>query len=98
MHGIPTGTITFLFTDIEGSTQRRERHPGPMKAAMARHDILLRQAIEANNGFTFKTIGDALCAAFSTAPQALLAALSAQRALLVEPWGEVGAIRVRMAL
>lgn len=98
MPAIPTGTVTFLFTDIEGSTQLWERHPEAMKVALARHDALLRQAIEANNGYVFKTVGDAFCAAFPTTPDALTAALAAQRALFAESWGEVGSIRVRMAL
>ncbi|MBI4316078.1 MAG: hypothetical protein HY679_09085, partial [Chloroflexi bacterium] len=53
MPEFPTGTVTFLFTDIEGSTRLWERHPEAMKAALARHDALLRQAIEANGGYAF---------------------------------------------
>src|SRR4051812_26336476 len=94
----PTGTVTFLFTDIEGSTKRWERQPAAMQAALARHDALLRKAIEARGGYVFKTVGDAFCAAFATAPDALAAAIAAQRALHGEPWGEIGPIRVRMAL
>ena len=94
----PGGTVTFLVTDIEGSTRRWERFPEQMGAAVARHDMLVRQAIEQFGGFVFKTVGDAFCAAFATAPDALLAAIAAQRALNQEPWGEVGSLRVRMAL
>ncbi len=94
----PSGTITFLFTDIEGSTKRWEQHPVLMNSALAHHDSLLRQAIEAQGGYIFKTMGDAFCAAFSTAPNALNAACEAQRALYAEDGGEIGAIRVRMAL
>src|SRR5689334_12378284 len=97
MSNPPSGTITFLFTDIEGSTQLWEQHPEAMKSALARHDVLLRQAIEAINGYIFKTIGDAFCAAFSTAPEALAAALTGQRAVHTEAWGETP-IRVRVAL
>ena len=61
----PAGTVTFLFTDIAGSTQLWEQHPAAMPAALARHDGLLREAIERHGGFVFKTIGDAFCAAFA---------------------------------
>src|SRR5437870_11551419 len=99
MPELPTGTVTFLFTDIEGSTKRWEQYPQAMGVALARHDEILRQAIEANGGYVFKTVGDAFCAAFPTPNGALAAALSAQRALNGEPWSEAtGPIRVRMAL
>jgi class 3 adenylate cyclase len=52
---LPTGTITFLFTDIEGSTKLWDAHPDAMRLALTRHDGLLRQAIEDNNGLVFKT-------------------------------------------
>jgi class 3 adenylate cyclase len=94
---LPSGTVTFLFTDVEGSTQRWEQQPDAMKVASSRHDALLRAAIDANGGRVFKTVGDAFCAAFATAPAGLGAALAAQRALVMEAWGEVGAIRARMA-
>ncbi len=92
------GTFTFLFTDIEGSTRRWEEQPGVMSAAVARHDALLRSAIEAHGGHVFKTVGDAFCAAFHTAQDALAAALAVQYAVESEDWGAVGALRVRMAL
>ena len=99
MPQLPTGTVTFLYTDIEGSTRRWEAHPDAMHAALARHDALLRAAIETNGGAVFRTAGDAFSAAFPAAPQALAAALAAQRALAAEPWPpETGALRVRMAL
>jgi predicted ATPase/class 3 adenylate cyclase len=95
----PTGTVTFMFTDIEGSTRLWERNPQAMQEALARHDELLRSAIEARNGYVFKTMGDAFCTAFGTATDAAEAALAGQRALLEEGWAEeIGAIRVRMAL
>ena len=78
---VPTGTITFLFTDIEGSTARWERAPEAMAAALARHEALLRAAIEAHGGRVFKTVGDDVCAVFPVAADALAAALAAQRAL-----------------
>src|SRR5215208_7253914 len=95
----PTGTVTFLFTDIEGSTGLWERDSSAMQAALARHDDLIRSAIEARGGYVFKTGGDAFCVAFPTAPEALEVALSAQRALLVDrDWIEAGPPLVRMAL
>jgi predicted ATPase/class 3 adenylate cyclase/Tfp pilus assembly protein PilF len=94
----PTGTVTFLFTDIEGSTRMWERSPQAMQAALARHDELLRRAIEERGGYVFKTVGDAFCCAFPTAPDALEAALDAQRLLLNERWAESDPLGVRMAL
>ena len=95
---LPTGTVTFLFTDIEGSTRRWEEHATAMQVDLARHDTLLHQAIESQGGVVFKTSGDAFCAAFATAPDALSAAAMAQRLLLAESWGESGPLRARMAL
>ncbi|HKH38771.1 MAG TPA: adenylate/guanylate cyclase domain-containing protein, partial [Rubrobacter sp.] len=87
----PSGTVTFLFTDIEGSSRMWEESPATMRAALARHDEILRSVIEAHGGHVFKTVGDAFCAAFSTAPEALEVALAAQRALLVDSdWIEAG--------
>ena len=62
---LPSETFAFLFTDIEGSTRLWEKHPEAMHLALARHDALLRHAIEDHDGIAFKTIGDAFCAAFS---------------------------------
>ncbi len=94
----PTGTVTFLFTDIEGSSRLWERYPVDMGPALARHDAILRGAIEAHGGFVFKTVGDAFCAAFGDAMEALRSTLVAQRALFAEDWGAVGPLRVRMGL
>src|SRR5215208_3948762 len=96
-----TGTITFLFTDVEGSTSLWERNPKAMSEALSRHDEILRTAIEANNGHVFKTVGGAFYAAFSTALEALSAALDAQRGHFTihhAEWEETGPLRVRMAL
>src|SRR5215208_5323612 len=99
MSSPPTGTVTFLFTDIEGSTRLWESNTQAMQEPLARHDELLRTTIEARDGYVFKTVGDAFCAAFGTATDAAEAALACQRMLLEEGWAEeVGAIRVRMAL
>ena len=94
----PTGTVTFLFTDIEGSTKLWERNPQAMQEALARHDELLRRSIEERGGYVFKTVGDAFCCAFPTAHDALEAALDAQRLLLKERWAESTPLKVRMAL
>ncbi|HWQ11215.1 MAG TPA: tetratricopeptide repeat protein [Roseiflexaceae bacterium] len=88
---LPSGTLTFLFTDIAGSTQLWERHPAWMRAALARHDALLRQAIESHGGQVFKSVGDGVYAVFADAPTALAAALAAQRALAAEPWDALAA-------
>ena len=98
MSALPTGTVTFLFTDIEGSTRLWQQHPEPMKQALLRHHALLQQSIESSNGYVFQIVGDGFCAAFHTAAGGVAAALAAQRALAAEPWGETGPIRVRMAL
>src|ERR1043166_7435553 len=98
MAELPTGTVTFLFTDIEGSTRLWEQHPEAMPAALACHNTLLRQAIEAHRGQVFKTVGDQFCATFSRAQDALTAAIQFQRALQAEAWGKIGSLRVRAAL
>ena len=95
---IPSGTVTFLFTDIEGSTKKWEQYPDAMKSALKRHDEILKVAVESNSGYVFKTIGDAYCAAFSTAPDAANTIIRAQTELHAEEWGEIGAIKVRAAL
>jgi len=104
----PSGTVTFLFTDIVDSTQLWERHPQVMPQVLVRHDALVHAAIAMHAGVVFKTLGDAVCAAFARAPDALAAARAAQHALHAEDWtalglSPVGAVRepplrVRMAL
>jgi len=97
---MPTGTLTFLFTDIEGSTRLWEQHPEAMQAALARHDAILRQAVAASEGYVVKTTGDGVHAAFQTAGCALAAALTAQQALQAETWPEIQpqAVKVRMGI
>src|SRR5205823_1725596 len=96
---LPTGTVTFLYTDIEESTKRWERHPSAMKAAVECHDAILREAIRSNGGVVFRTMGDAFCASFPSVSEAIGAAIAAQRALFAEQWdAETGPLRVRMAL
>ncbi|MDQ2906032.1 MAG: tetratricopeptide repeat protein [Chloroflexota bacterium] len=99
MQQLPTGTVTFLFTDIEGSTTRWENYPEAMRIAVAQHDRLFYSLMEAHGGIIFKTVGDAFYVVFITATKALAAAIAAQRALAKEIWPqEVGSLRVRMAI
>lgn len=97
MSTLPTGTITFLFTDIHGSTRLWEEYPREMESVVARHDELLRSAIESHGGYVFTTAGDGFGAAFSDALDAVTAALAGQESIAGEPWG-VGGFRVRMGL
>jgi predicted ATPase/class 3 adenylate cyclase len=93
MGGLPSGTVTFLFTDIEGSTAHWDRDRRSMATALRRHDALLAETIESHAGAVFKTVGDAFCAVFDRAPDAVAAAADAQRRLGVE-----APVRVRMAI
>jgi predicted ATPase/class 3 adenylate cyclase len=97
---LPTGTVTFLFTDIEGSTPLWEKHPEAMKAALAKHDAILHAAIESNHGHVLQSAGDGLHAVFATAAHGLQATLDAQRALCAYAWDEIkpSLIRVRMGI
>jgi predicted ATPase/class 3 adenylate cyclase len=95
---IPSGTVTLLFTDIQGSTRLWEAEPEPMTAALRRHDQILRSAIDKAGGYVFKTVGDAFCAAFRTPQSAITATLAAQRALTSEDWATSRPILVRMGL
>ena len=97
MNSLPTGTVTFLFTDIESSTGLAHEHPETWETARARHHSILRETIEANQGHVFQIIGDSFCAAFHTAGDAIKAAIKAQQNLQNESWGEV-VIRVRMGI
>lgn len=98
MSDLPSGTITFLFTDVEGSTPLFQKYPDAMPRAMARHHEILHHAITAQQGHVFQIIGDAFCAAFEDVNNAAQATLDAQRALYHENWQELGALRVRMGL
>jgi predicted ATPase/class 3 adenylate cyclase len=94
----PTGTVTFLFTDIEGSTPLWEFHPDQMAEALQIHTTILHQAIETHGGIVFKIVGDSFQAAFSTAQLALRAAIAGQEALQAASWNELGPLKVRMGL
>ncbi len=95
---VPSGTVTFAFTDIEGSTQRWDRDRAAMELAVRRHDALMRAAIAAHGGYVFKTIGDAFCAAFVRAEDAVAAMYDVQRALGAEDFSAVDGLRVRAAI
>jgi class 3 adenylate cyclase len=95
---IPSGTITFVFTDIEGSTQRWDRDRAAMEEAVRRHDVLMREAVAAHNGYIFKTLGDAFCAAFARPEEAVAAIFDAQCALGAEDFSAVDGLRVRAAV
>jgi predicted ATPase/class 3 adenylate cyclase len=90
--------FTFLFTDIERSSELWEMHPQAMGRALAQHDMLLRSVFEKHGGDIFKTIGDAFCVAFPSTHQAVDAAVATQRALAAAAWEETGPLRVRMAV
>jgi predicted ATPase/class 3 adenylate cyclase len=94
---LPSGTVTFLFTDIEGSTRLSQEVPDAMPALLKRHDDILFQAIQSHRGHVLRNIGDGFCAAFSSASDAVEAVLEAQRLLQHEPWVPAP-IRVRMGL
>ena len=98
MAELPTGTVTFLFTDIEGSATLWERNPAAMKASLARHHAILHRVIEGQGGRVFQIVGDSFQAAFAMASNGLAAAVAAQHALSAEAWGETGPLRVRMGL
>jgi predicted ATPase/class 3 adenylate cyclase len=95
---LPSGTVTFLFTDLESSTRLWEEHPEAMHAAIARHDEILHKAIRAHGGTVVKMTGDGAHAAFATAHAAIGAAIDAQLGLAGESWGATGALRVRVGV
>jgi len=96
--GAPSGTVTLLFTDVEGSTRLWDAEREAMAAALRRHDEIVRGAIERAGGYVFKTVGDAFCAAFAAARAGLDAALGAQRELAAESWPTSRPIVARMGL
>ncbi len=97
MADLPSGTVTFLFTDIEGSTKLAQEHPDKWETLRARHHAILQSAMDVHNSYVFQTIGDAFCVAFHTASDGLNAAIDAQRQLQNENWGEMP-IKVRMGI
>jgi predicted ATPase/class 3 adenylate cyclase len=97
-HSRPRGTVTFLFTDIEGSTRLLQELGRGFEEHLETHRRLIRSAVEAEQGQEVNTEGDALFVVFDSAPRALAAAVAAQRALTAFPWPDGAAIRVRMGL
>ena len=97
---LPEGIVTFLLTDIEGSTSLWENYPDLMPDVLARHDALARAVVEENNGVLVKSRGegDSLFCVFAQTPNAVATACAMQRALLVEPWSVQESLRVRMAI
>ncbi len=95
---MPNGTVTFLFSDIEGSTKLWEAHPKEMQEALALHDATLRKHIVEGAGFTFKTMGDSFCVAFTVARNAIETATAIQLALKQASWSTPTPIKVRMAV
>ena len=99
---LPTGTVTFLFTDIEGSTKLWEQHPEAMKAALAKHNSILREAIESNHGHIIKTTGDGVFAVFTTAFDGVNASITSQHDLnssfIIHAERSSCALKVRMGL
>ena len=98
MTGLPAGTVTFLFTDIESSSARWEADPIAMDRALMQHDATVRSALERHGGSIFKHLGDGVCAAFESAADAVSAAVDCQAALDAEDWGAIGELPVRMGL
>ena len=94
----PSGTVTFLFTDVEGSTGLWERRPSEMEVAVLAHDRVVRAAIEGAGGVVFATAGDGFASVFGRADSAVAAALEAQRALASVEWPEGVALGVRMGV
>jgi predicted ATPase/class 3 adenylate cyclase len=94
----PSGTVTFLFADIEGSTRLWEQYPDGMRVALTQHDEILRAAVESCGGHVVKTTGDGLFAVFARADAAVAAGLAAQTALAAATWGVPGQLRARMGV
>jgi predicted ATPase/class 3 adenylate cyclase len=97
MSDLPSGIVTFLFTDIEGSTKLAQEYPTDMPVLLARHNKILRHEIEAHNGFVFQVVGDSFCASFHQADDAIQAALVTQQQLQNEAWSPAP-IKVRMGI
>ncbi len=98
MQGLPTGTVTFLFTDVDGSTRLLKLLGSRYGEVMAEHRRILRDIFQEHSGHEIDTQGDALFVAFSRAKDAVRGAVAAQRALAAHHWPEGADVRVRMAL
>ena len=95
---LPEGDVTFLFTDVEGSTRLLEMYPADYGAGLARHHELLADAVRNQRGVVFETVGDAVYAAFADPSDAVRAAIDGQLALSEQDWSPLTPIRVRMGL
>ena len=95
---LPSGTVTFLLTDLEGSTRMWEQDPEAMKPAMVRHDEILEKTIAGNRGFVFSRMGDGMAVAFATAGDAVAAALAIKHALTDENWRSPSPPKARIGL
>jgi predicted ATPase/class 3 adenylate cyclase len=98
MLGLPTGTVTFLFTDLEVSTRLWDQEPDSMSAALARHDEILREGVAAHGGHLVKGRGDGVHAVFATADGAVRAAIACELAMDAEPWPVSEPLRVRIGI
>src|SRR5581483_4553893 len=98
MHPLPqTGVLTFVFTDIEGSTTRWDRAPDAMANALATHDIIVSETLQAHGGTIFKRLGDGFCCVFPVPAHAAGAAIEVQRKLASQAWDRaVGDLRIRI--
>ncbi|MEO8665062.1 MAG: tetratricopeptide repeat protein [Ignavibacteria bacterium] len=97
MEKIPTGSVTFLFTDIEGSTRLAQEFPNSYNSILQKHDSILDKAIESHNGFVFKKIGDAFCSGFESSSDAIAAAHEIQKKLAEHEWDKFH-LKVRIGL
>jgi predicted ATPase/class 3 adenylate cyclase len=95
---LPFGTVTFLFTDIEGSTKLAQEHPDEMPTLLARHHEILNQSIQTYNGYVFQIVGDSFAAAFHSASDALNAALDAQCTLQTSEFSKNSEVSVRVRM
>src|SRR5215207_6955140 len=100
MAELPSGTVTFLLTDVEGSTTLWEEAPEAMRAALGRHDVLFDIAVDQHRGIHIRPRGegDSRFAVFTSAPDALAAALQIQRAFVAEPWPTPRPVKVRIGI
>ena len=97
MNSPATGKITFLFTDIEGSTRLAQKYPELMQSVLLKHHAILRSSIESSNGFVFEIIGDAFCASFNEPASAIIAAIEIQKKLAAEKW-DIPELKVRIGI
>ncbi len=98
MSELPSGTVTFVFTDLEDSTRLWEEHPDAMRVALARHDAILREVVEAHAGTVVKSTGDGAYAVFGVAADAVRAASAVVVALHRAEWAATGPLKARLGV